>query len=82
MSPGRALRQLQRELQSVEKQIMAAEERVAELEKLLAEPDLFADQEKCAPIITEYTDLNAKLAKLNEQWEELGNRLAEMEAIS
>lgn len=80
MSPGRALRQLQRDFQAVEKQIIAAEERVAELQKLLADPELFADQEQYAPVLSEYTDLTAQLNELNQRWELLGNQLAEVES--
>ncbi len=79
MSPGRALRALQREFQLVEKEIIAAEEKTAELEQLLADPDLFADQERCAPILAEYTDLTVRLSDLNQRWEDLGNQLAESE---
>ena len=79
VSPGRALRQLQRELQAVERQIIAGEERVAELERLLAEPGLYADPEKSAPLLAEYSALSAQLTELNRRWEELGMLLADEE---
>ena len=74
-------RGLQKELAAVEKEIIAAEQRIAELEQLLVSPDLFADRERSAPLLAQYTELSARLPELNLRWEELGTQLAEMESL-
>ncbi|MHB0868911.1 MAG: ABC-F family ATP-binding cassette domain-containing protein [Chloroflexota bacterium] len=73
---GLSTRQLQKELAAVEREIIAAEGRIAELEQQLASPELFADRDRSAPILAEYTEVTARLPELNLRWEELGNRLA------
>ncbi len=63
----------------MEKEIISAEERISELERLMAEPELFADPARSAPVVSEHTELSARLAQLNQRWEELGNLLQRTE---
>ena len=63
----------------MEKEIIAAEERVARLQDELAMPETFADPERSARLLAEYEELASRLSSLNGRWEELGQRLAELE---
>lgn len=80
--PALSARHLRKDLAAVEREIIAAEERVAELERLLAEPEVFADHERSAALLAEYTEVAARLPDLNRRWEELGTLLADLEAGS
>jgi len=64
----------------VEREIFAAEKRAAELEKQTADPELFADHQKAAPILAELTEVSARLPELNRRWEGLGTLLESAEA--
>lgn len=64
----------------MEQEIISVEERIAELERLMAEPELFADPARSAPVVAEHTELSARLTELNQRWENLGNQLQKLEA--
>ena len=63
----------------MEQEIISVEERISELERLMAEPELFADPARSAPVVAEHTELSARLTQLNQRWEEQGNLLQESE---
>lgn len=62
---------LQRQLADVEQQIEQFETQLAELEQLMADPDLYQDQERWRQISSEHATLNEQLATAYQQWEGL-----------
>jgi len=77
--PTLSARRLQKELEAVEEAIIAAEERIVHLQEELAAPATFADPDRSARLLAEYEELASQLSTLNGRWEELGQRLAELE---
>jgi ATP-binding cassette subfamily F protein 3 len=65
-----------------EKKIEPLEERQAELESLMADPDLYADQQRWSKTSKEYNDIKRRLERLYEQWEQAQEKIEEIEAAT
>ncbi len=65
---------------AAEAQIETFEARKEELETLMADPDLYADQQLWSKTSKEYSDLQRRLDRQYEQWEQAQGRIEEIEA--
>ncbi len=63
-----------------EKAISPLEERQAELEGMMADPDLYADQERWSKTSKEYNEVKRRLERLYEQWEQAQEKIETLEA--
>lgn len=68
---SRKLTPLKKEVEQAEEEIVSLESRKKELEQLLADPQLYQDQDKFAGCSKEYNSLERKLERLYQRWEEL-----------
>ena len=75
---SRQLTPLKKEEEKAEVEIESLEKRKKELEKLMAEPQLYQDQEKFADCTREYKTLERRLERSYHKWEKIQ---AEIEAI-
>ncbi len=62
-----------------EKEIERLEIRKSELEELMADPDLYGDQEKWAQVSKEYAEVERRLERAYSQWEEAQVAIEEIE---
>ena len=62
-----------------EKAISPLEERQAELEGMMADPDLYADQERWSKTSKEYNEVKRRLERLYEQWEQAQEKIEKIE---
>ncbi len=67
----KAARSLQQKVARVEKQWEEAEAAVAEVQRRLADPDVYADQERVAALVAEHDAAKDRAADLMSQWERL-----------
>ncbi len=68
---SRKLKPLKKEVTQAEEEIEELETRKKELEQLLADPELYRDQDKFAESSREYNALERKLERLYQRWEEV-----------
>jgi len=62
---------LQKELKTLEERIEKLEGKVVEIEKLMADPDIYQDQERWKKASSEHVQLKGELDKAYARWEEL-----------
>jgi ATP-binding cassette subfamily F protein 3 len=67
----KAARSLQQKVARVEKQWEEAEAAVAEVQRRLADPEVYADQERVAALVAEHDAAKDRAADLMAQWEKL-----------
>ena len=67
---GKKLGPLKKEVMQVEEEIGNLETRKNELEQLMADPQLYRDQDKFADYSKEYSSLERRLERLYQRWEE------------
>lgn len=65
---------------SAEAEIEQEESRKAELEELMADPELYADQKKWTETSQEYAQVERKLERAYQRWEEAQEAIAAIEA--
>ena len=70
---------LRKKLEEIETAILESEIKVEEAEKDLASPEVFESQEALAQSNERYQLVKAQLEKLNDQWEETGLKIEEIE---
>jgi ATP-binding cassette subfamily F protein 3 len=63
-----------------EKQIEPLEQRKSELEAMMADPELYADQQKWSATSKEYNEVKRRLERQYEQWEQAQEKVEEIEA--
>ena len=73
------LKTLRKKLEEIESAILESEIKVEEAEKDLASPEVFESQEKLAQSNERYQLIKGRLGRLNDQWEETGMKIEELE---
>lgn len=73
------LKPWKKKVQEAEKSISPLETRQVELESLMADPELYADQQEWARTSKEYNDVKHRLERLYEQWEQAQEKIEEIE---
>jgi ATP-binding cassette subfamily F protein 3 len=63
-----------------EKQIEPLEQRQGELEAIMADPDLYADQQRWSATSKEYNEVKHRLERQYEKWEQAQEKVEEIEA--
>jgi len=63
-----------------EKKIGLLEEQKSGLEEQMADPDLYADQQRWAETSKTYSDVQRQLERLYDQWEQAQEKIEEIEA--
>ena len=66
------------QLRPVEKKIETKEARKDEISALLCDAEVLADSSKVQSLMIELKDIEAELVTLNEKWEELAEKIAEI----
>ena len=74
------LKPLRKEVEQAEAEIEKLETRKKELELLMADPNLYQDQDKFAEAGKEYNSLGRKLERLYQRWEEIQGQIETTEA--
>lgn len=77
---SRKLRPLRNEVEQSENEIEKLEARKKELEQLMADPQLYQEQNKFAECSKEFSSLERKLERLYVRWEEVQGRIESLEA--
>jgi len=77
---SRKLGPLKREVEQAEEEIGKLETRKKELEQLMADPQLYQDQDKFAECSKEYNALERRPERLYQSWEEIQVRLETVES--
>jgi len=77
---GRALNPLKSQVKKTEEQIEELEGRKKELETLMADPELYQDQERWTEVSREYASVERRLERTYAQWEEAQQKIEEIEA--
>ncbi len=77
---GRVLKPLKKKATQVEEEIEKLETRKKELEQLMADPQLYQDQDKFAASGREYNSLERKLERLYMLWEEVQAKIETVES--
>ncbi len=73
------LKPWKKKVKDAEKQIESLETRKTELETLMADPDLYADQQRWSKTSKEYNDVKRWLERQYEKWEEAQGKIEEIE---
>jgi ATP-binding cassette, subfamily F, member 3 len=73
------LKSLRKKLEDIESNILEAEIKVEGAEKELSSPEVFEDPEALAASNEKYQLAKSVLEKLNDEWEEVGIRIEELE---
>lgn len=63
-----------------ERQIESLEERKGELETMMADPDLYADQQRWSETSKEYNEVKHRLKRQYEKWEQAQEKIEEIDA--
>jgi len=63
-----------------ERQIESLEERKGELETMMADPDLYADQQRWSETSKEYNEVKHRLKRQYEKWEQAQEKVEEIDA--
>jgi ATP-binding cassette subfamily F protein 3 len=74
------LNPLKKEVVQAEEEIGSLETRKKELEQLMADPELYQDQDKFTECSKEYNLLERKLKRLYQRWEEIQARIEAVES--
>ena len=77
---SKLLRPLKEQVQRAEEQIEELEQRKQELEELMADPELYQDQNRWAEMSKEYNTVERRLERNYSQWEEAQSQIEELEA--
>lgn len=72
------IRQLRNDVAALEAEITRTEVRLAEVQEVLAEPDLYSDQERYSAMLAEYGELQGRVEELNDRWERHAGTLEEL----
>ncbi len=75
----RKLKPYKKDFQRLESTIEGREERKAEIEAVMAEPDFYDDAEKVKEISMEYDKLKGELVEVYARWEQMAEKIAEIE---
>jgi len=75
------LRKLEEELERVEKEVEKLEEKKLGLERKMADPELYSREEEAQEIQEIYQGLQAKLIDSNEQWEDLVDKISNLQEV-
>ncbi|REG88270.1 ABC-F family ATP-binding cassette domain-containing protein [Algoriphagus antarcticus] len=75
------LRKLEEELERVEKEVEKLEEKKLGLERKMADPELYSREEEAQEIQENYQGLQAKLMDSNEQWEDLVDKISNLQEV-
>ena len=73
------LKPWKKKVKDSEKQIESLETRKTELETLMADPDLYADQQQWSKTSKEYNDVKLWLERQYDKWEEAQGKIEEIE---
>jgi ATP-binding cassette subfamily F protein 3 len=74
------LKPWKRKVAEAEKKIGVLEEQKSALEEQMADPDLYADQQRWAETSKTFSDVQRKLERFYEQWEQAQEKIEEIEA--
>ncbi len=74
------LKPWKRQVAEAEKQIEPLEQRQGELETVMADPDLYADQQRWSATSKEYNDVKCRLERQYEIWEQAQEKIEDIEA--
>ena len=74
------LKPWKRQVAEAEKQIEPLEQRQGELETVMADPDLYADQQRWSATSKEYNDVKRRLERQYEIWEQAQEKIEDIEA--
>ena len=74
------LKEQKRLLNDTEHEITKLEKKQKEYETLLADPDLYNDSQKAEKTQLHYADLQKQLSAINQSWEQLAEKIDELEA--
>jgi len=74
------LNPLKKEVVQAEEEIGSLETRKKEMEQLMADPELYQDQDKFTECSKEYNSLERKLKRLYQRWEEIQARIEAVES--
>ncbi len=74
------LKPWKKKVAEAEKMIAGLETRKTELETLMADPELYADQPRWAKVSKEYNELQRRLERHYESWEQAQEKIEEIEA--
>jgi len=77
---SKKLNPLKKEVEQAEAEIEKLESRKKELELLMADPNLYQDQDKFAESSREYSALERKLGRMYQRWEEVQAQVEAIEA--
>jgi ATP-binding cassette subfamily F protein 3 len=77
---SRKLNPLKKEAEKAEEKIAGLESRKKELEQLMADPQLYQDQDKFTECSKEYNSLERKLKRLYQRWEEVQAKIEAIES--
>ena len=70
---------LAKEIRRIEEQLQLKEERSKAIQALMADPETYTNRELILPLLEEEPALTKEIRELEARWEELQNRLAEIE---
>ena len=73
------LKPLKKKSAAAEKEIASLEKRKEELEILMADPELYADQQRWADVSKEYNGVKRHLERQYEQWEKAQEQIEDLE---
>lgn len=76
----RELQKQQKQFSQVEGQVASLKERKASLEASLGTPDIYNDKTKFAQVENEYQDVQKYLDRANQQYEQLFEKIMQLEA--
>ena len=79
---GKKLNPLKTKVRKAEEQIEQLETRKQQLEAIMADPDLYQDQESWAKVSREYAGLERRLERNYAQWEEAQEMIEAIEGSS
>ena len=74
------LKPWKKKVAEAEKKIGVLEEQKSALEEQMADPDLYADQQRWAETSKTYSDVQRQLERFYEQWEQTQEKIEEIEA--
>jgi ATP-binding cassette subfamily F protein 3 len=77
---SRKINPLKKEVEQAEENIAGLETRKNELEQVMADPELYRDQDKFAECSKEYISLERKLKRMYQRWEEVQAKIDAIEA--
>jgi ATP-binding cassette subfamily F protein 3 len=77
---SRKLNPLQKDVEKIEAEISRLEARKKELEQLMADPELYQDQDAFAEYGREYSSAKRKLERLYQRWEEIQAKIEKIES--